>query len=33
MTTRLEVDVFLKAKGMDLHYSEADFEADRQTHK
>lgn len=33
MSTRLEVDAFLKAKGVDLHYSEADFEADRQTHR
>ena len=32
MSTRLEVDAFLKAKGVDLHYLEADFEADRQTH-
>lgn len=32
MSTRLEVDAFLKAKGVDLHYDEADFEADRQTH-
>lgn len=33
MSTRLEVDAFLKAKGVDLHYNEADFEADRQTHE
>lgn len=33
ISTRLEVDVFLKAKGVDLHYDEADFEADRQTHE
>ncbi|MBW4640747.1 MAG: UPF0175 family protein [Gloeocapsa sp. UFS-A4-WI-NPMV-4B04] len=33
MSTRLEVDAFLKAKGVDLHYNEADFEADIQTHK
>ncbi len=33
MSTRLEVDAFLKAKGVDLHYGEADFEADRQTHE
>lgn len=28
-----EVDVFLKAKGIDLLYSEADLEADCQTHE
>jgi predicted HTH domain antitoxin len=28
MKTRLEVDAFLKAKGVDLPYSEADLEAD-----
>jgi len=33
MSTRLEVDAFLKAKGVDLHYNEADFEADLQTHE
>ncbi|MEQ9357885.1 UPF0175 family protein [Coleofasciculus chthonoplastes] len=33
MSTRLEVDTFLKAKGVELHYNEADLEADRQTHK
>jgi predicted HTH domain antitoxin len=33
MSTRLEVDAFLKAKGVDLHYDEADLEADRQTHE
>ncbi|WP_250124213.1 UPF0175 family protein [Chroococcidiopsis sp. CCMEE 29] len=33
ISTRLEVDAFLKAKGVDLHYDEADFEADRQTHE
>jgi hypothetical protein len=33
MPTRLEVDTFLKAKGVELHYNEADFEADRQTHE
>ena len=33
MPTRLEVDTFLKAKGIELHYNEADFEADRQTHE
>ncbi|MBE9124955.1 hypothetical protein IQ257_05510 [Coleofasciculus sp. LEGE 07092] len=33
MPTRLEVDAFLKAKGIELHYNEADFEADRQTHE
>lgn len=32
MATRLETDTWLKSKGIDLHYSEADFEADRQTH-
>lgn len=33
MSTRLEVDTFLKAKEVDLHYDEADLEADRQTHE
>jgi predicted HTH domain antitoxin len=33
MPTRLEVDTFLKAKGVELHYNEADFEADHQTHE
>ncbi|ELS03762.1 Uncharacterized protein family (UPF0175) [Xenococcus sp. PCC 7305] len=33
MQTRLEVDTFLKAKGVDLTYNEADFEADRKTHE
>jgi hypothetical protein len=33
MKTRLEVDDFLKAKGVDLPYSEADLEADSQTHE
>lgn len=33
MSTRIEVDAFLKAKGVDLHYDEADFEADRQIHQ
>ncbi|MBE9170361.1 UPF0175 family protein [Pleurocapsales cyanobacterium LEGE 06147] len=33
MSTRLEVDAFLKAKGVDLHYDEADLEADHQTHE
>ncbi len=33
MSTRLEVDAFLKTKGVDLHYDEADFETDRQTHE
>ncbi len=33
ISTRLEVDAFLKAKGVDLHYDEADLEADRQTHE
>ncbi len=33
MSTRLEVDAFLKVNGVDLHYDEADFEADRQTHE
>ncbi|NER19180.1 MAG: UPF0175 family protein [Symploca sp. SIO1B1] len=31
--TRLEADAFLKSKGIHLTYSEADFEADRQTHE
>ncbi|MEQ8956516.1 MAG: UPF0175 family protein [Coleofasciculus sp. C2-GNP5-27] len=33
MSTRLEVDTFLKAKGVELHYNKADLEADRQTHE
>ncbi|MEQ8973378.1 MAG: UPF0175 family protein [Coleofasciculus sp. C1-SOL-03] len=33
MSTRLEVDTFLKATGVELHYNEADLEADWQTHK
>lgn len=33
MKTRLEVDAFLKNKGIYLLYSEADLEADRQTHQ
>ena len=33
MSTHLEVDAFLKAKGVDLHYNEADFEADLQIHE
>ncbi len=33
ISTRLEVDAFLKTKGVDLHYDKADFEADRQTHE
>ena len=33
MSTRLEVDAFLKAKGVDLHYDEADLEADRSSHE
>jgi len=33
MSTRLEVDAFLKEKGVCLHYDEADFEADRQTYE
>ena len=32
MATRLEADSWLKSKGIDLHYNESDFEADRQTH-
>lgn len=32
MSTRLEVDSFLKAKGVDLLYEESDFQADRKTH-
>lgn len=31
MSTRLEVDVFLKDKGVYLHYNEADFEQDLST--
>lgn len=33
MSSRSEVDAFLKAKGVDLHYDEADFEADRSSHE
>lgn len=33
MSTRLEVDAFLKGQGVDLHYDEADFEADRSSHE
>jgi len=33
MSTRLEVDVFLKAKGVDLHYDLADFQSDRSNHE
>ncbi len=33
MSTCLEVDTFLKEKGVYLHYDEADLEADRQTHE
>lgn len=33
MSTRLEVDAFLKTKGVDLHYNEADLEADRSLHE
>ncbi len=33
MDTNIEVDRFLKAKGLDLDYNEADFELDRQTHQ
>jgi len=33
MNTRLEADAFLKAKGVNLTYNEADFEADMQTHE
>ena len=33
MSTRLEADAFLKAKGICLAYDEADFEDDRQTHE
>ncbi|MDB9315011.1 UPF0175 family protein [Spirulina sp. CS-785/01] len=32
MKTTLEVDAFLKARGVNLPYSEADLEADRQVH-
>ena len=31
MATRLEVDVFLKDKGVYLHYNEADFKQDMLT--
>ncbi|KYC35755.1 hypothetical protein WA1_08100 [Scytonema hofmannii PCC 7110] len=33
MSTRLEVDAFLKAKGIDLQYDETDYGRDRQTHE
>ena len=33
MSTRLEVDAFLKAKGVDLQYDETDYVRDRQTHE
>lgn len=33
MKTRLEADAFLKAKGINLAYNEAEFEADIQTHE
>jgi predicted HTH domain antitoxin len=32
MSTRLEVDAFLKAKDVDLQYDETDLESDRQIH-
>jgi predicted HTH domain antitoxin len=30
--TRLEVDAFLKARGVDLHYDQGDLVADQATH-
>jgi len=33
MSTRLEADQFLKAKGVYLHYDLADFQIDRSTHE
>lgn len=33
MVTRLEVDDFLKRKGVFLHYDELELEADRQLHE
>lgn len=33
METRWEIDTFLKEKGVDLTYNEADFQADRQIHE
>ena len=33
MSTRLEVDAFLQAKGVNLHYDIADLAADRDTHE
>lgn len=33
MATRMEVEEFLKQKGIDLHYDETDLESDRQTHQ
>jgi predicted HTH domain antitoxin len=33
MATRLEVDAFLKEKGAELHYDEAELAVDRQTHE
>lgn len=32
IATRLEVDAFLQEKGAELHYDDAELEADRQTH-
>lgn len=32
MSTRMEVDAFLKAKGVNLNYDEAELEADGETH-
>ncbi len=33
MSTRLEVDAFLKEKSVYLHYDEDDLEADRSSHE
>jgi len=33
ISTRLEVDSFLKERGIDLNYDQTDLEADRQTHE
>lgn len=33
MSTRLEVDSFLKERGIELNYDQTDLEVDRQTHE
>jgi predicted HTH domain antitoxin len=32
MATRLEADAWLQSQGVDLHYSNTDFDDDRHTH-